>query len=79
MTIKDNRYVSRQLDQQCKEEKMQYRKVLQYKALLQRKRNLPVGFLKTSSFTTKFDLNAFLSKCYKMMINLQVCKLFAIF
>lgn len=40
MTIKDNGYVSRQLDQQCKEKKMQYRKELQYKTIV-KKKNIP--------------------------------------
>lgn len=38
ITIKDNGYVSRQLDQQCEEKKMQYRKAFQFKAIVKKKR-----------------------------------------
>lgn len=38
MTIKDNRYVSRQLDQQYKEKKLQYRKELKYKAIVKKEK-----------------------------------------
>lgn len=63
MTIKDNGYVSRQLDQQCEEKKLQYRKKLKYKAIAKRKKKIPsVGPLETSPHTSKFDLNIFLFK-----------------
>lgn len=65
MIIKDNGYVSRQLDQQCKEKKMQYRKELQHKAIV-KKENMPsIDYLKTSPYTSKSDLNVFLSKCHQ--------------
>lgn len=38
ITIKDNEYVSRQLDQQYEEKKMQYRKAFQFKAIVKKKR-----------------------------------------
>lgn len=38
MTIKDNRYVSRQLDQQYKEKKLQYRNELKYKAIVKKEK-----------------------------------------
>lgn len=58
MTIKDNGYVSRQLDQQCKrnENTIQERKQL----LKRKKKSFSVGSLETSPHTSKFDLTIFL-------------------
>lgn len=44
MTIKDNRYVSRQLDQQYKEKKLQYRKELKYKAIVKKEKKNPFSW-----------------------------------
>lgn len=55
ITIKDNEYVSRQLDQQYEEKKMQYRKAFQFKAIVKKREKIPsVHSLETSPSTSKF-------------------------
>lgn len=64
MTIKDNGYVSRQLDQQCKEKKLQHRKELQHKAIVKKKKktSLLVLWKRPPPPTSKFDLNILIFK-----------------